>query len=236
MSTEISAGEIRNRFYERFCNFYSSAFPDNPEKRSKTLPLWYPENVTFLDTLAAQNQYRMYKTNSQTTSFIPDFFLIGFEPTFLDGTVSFLEALAGKDILQECAFVSEGYDGTALLFSRYTPVTNTKLNSFYRKHAITPSGRDSFELREQQYARFEEIKELMLASPEKETEIKEKVREAMACLLKRERGYFFPYLIEQHQQGKPVIFLTTIAHAVSFSLSNMLHSSGLEYAAFVPRS
>lgn len=185
---------------------------------------WDSETAARLDDLASGNKHRIFRNNSLH----PDVFIIGYQLDSLDKTASYLEAIARKGLFQECAFLVEGYDNEAPMISKTSPVTNPKLNSLYQKYRIKPRGRDSFSLREEQYAKFKEIMEDV-----ENPNVPLKIQQTMACLLQREREYFVPAIVE-HAQEKPVIFLTTMVHALSFHLPQLIKNKGFRYAVFVP--
>ena len=209
-----------------------------PRKEPVESPNWGYEVSAEIDTLARQNGYRLfrhYNWSWEKDSTLPEVHVVGYEQTSMDKTISFLEALALSGIFEECALLSEGYDGEAALLSRVRPVTNSRLNTLFSKYRIKLTGEDNFVLRERQYAALDDLEEIAtLKTSKSEEEIRAKVHIAMKCLVKREKNYFLPAILKQKQQGKPIIFLANMVHAVSFALPQMLNNTGVKYAFFVP--
>ncbi|MDP3698470.1 MAG: hypothetical protein Q8R47_02690 [Nanoarchaeota archaeon] len=193
-------------------------------------PEWGFEISAIIDTAAKQHEYGLYRENSS----IPQIHLIGYELASLDKTVSFLEALAWKGIFEECTLFVEGYDNSASMLSRAKPVTNAKLNAIFNNYKLKPQGRDSFVLRERQYATLDEIADLRERSPRQLRTIKKKVKVAMGGIVARQQDYFLPAFAEEE---RPVIFLANTIHALSFGfcIPQMMQQK-VKYAVWVPRN
>ena len=191
---------------------------------------WESELAASIDDLAEGNGYRVYRKNST----MPDLFFIGYEHLSKRETASFLQSLALKEMFRECAFLMEGYQ---------EGVTNLHFDHIFREYKIKPQGIDSFSLLDFQYKKLREIEALQKSMDDpsqslstNKTKMNEKVLEAIDCLVKRERDYFVPAILEQKEKGKPVIFLASMTHALSTNLPIVLNNNGIRYALFVQKS
>jgi|SRR3989344_2419496 len=175
-----------------------------------------------IEAVALQNGYRSHRRNSPA----PQLYVIGFGSASIDRLASFISGLGENFLLEECAFLAEGYDGEATMLSKASPVTDPKLNTVLSRYGIKPRGRDSFILREQQYDNLREIN-----SP---SDHQNKL-DIMDCLVRRERDYFLPLIVEEQKWYKRMIFLASTFHIASPTLPTQLNNKGIRYAFFVPR-
>lgn len=226
----LQRNEYRDLVYIRLFNQIQSSRELLEEPVVSRKSLWDSWTAKDIDDMAGKSEYRVYRKNST----VPDVYLIGYEQNSMGKTLSFLEALALQRIFERCTFLVDGYDGSAVMLSRANPVTNLSLNNFYRRYNITPSGNDSFTLREQQYKSLHNVAALRKIVPEDEKKIREKTLEAMDCLVRRERDYFMPGIVEQKEKGKPIIFLANMVHALSDKFPIVLQNNKVKYAFFVP--
>ncbi|GEM_PF-6868959 len=207
----------RNLFDNLVSNLASLKEPSSSPERH-----WDSMIGQQFEEIALQNGYRSYRRN--TTA--PQLYVIGFGSASLDKWVSFLSGLGENFLLEQWAFLAEGYDGEATMLSKASPVTDPKLNAVLNRYGIKPRGRDSFTLREQQYKNLREMN-----TPSDH----QKILETMDCLTRRERNYFAPLITEEQKQGKPMIFLTSMFHLASPTFPIQLNNKGIQYAFFVPR-
>src|SRR3989344_667642 len=200
----------------------SKRYVSRPAKTVES-PEWVYETSASIDAVAGQSGSRLYRNYST----IPNVHLIGYNHDSIDKTVSFLETLALQGTFEECAFLAEGFDEQAKQ-GKLAPLTNSQLRGLFKKYRLSPKGRDSSQLRERQYAFLDQIN-----TAKSEEERRAKVHLAMECLIRRERDYFVPAVLEE--QDRPIIFLTDMIHVLSFSLPQMLNNKNMKPAIFVPQ-
>lgn len=232
LNTPLSKNSYRDQMYIRLFN--NICFNKNLLEQTSTpkTSLWDSRIAARIDDAAGKNVYRSYRKNSTA----PEIYLIGYGRGCLDKkTIPFLESLARQRIFEEGSFLAEGYIHEAVMLSRANPVTNAALNALYSRYKLRPRGNDHLELRERQYSCLQEITDLQRDQETNEEKIKEKVLEAMDCLVRRERDYFLPAIVEQKKKGKPAIFLTNLVHALSSNFPIVLNNNEVKYAVFVPR-
>ena len=224
MAVNILGNAYRDQCYSNlFKHIQDSRAALEELHASPQVSLWDSETAACIDTAAVQNGYRSYRRI--TTK--PELYVVGYEQASLDNMAAFFSTLGEKDILEQCAVLSEGYDGEAVMISKARPVTNRKLNAVFERYDVVPQGKDSFLLRERQYKSLQEIAQSQHAA-------EKKVLEAMGCLVKREKDYFVPAILEQKNKGKSVIFLTNLVHVLSSTFPIALNNKEIKYAFFVP--
>lgn len=211
----------RDAVYKHLFNDIQKSLAYFKEASRPQKHLWDSEITKEIDEIAVENRYRLYRRNTT----VPELYVVGYEQDSIDCTVSFLSGLGENSILQQCAFLAEGYDDEAAMLSKASPVTNPKLNAVLSKYNIKPRGNDLFILRERQY---QDLSDGNLPNDAK------KVLEIMDCLVQRERDYFLPFILKNKKKIKPMIFLTNMVHVASSTLSTTLNNKEVRYAFFVP--